>query len=139
MRTGTVNKAIETWHRALDTRDISILDDLIADDAVFHSPVVHTPQKGKQLVTWYLTGAFHVLFNESFHYVREVIDGNEAMLEFKCNIEGIEINGVDLITSNDAGQITDFKVLIRPLKAVNKLHEKMGEMLEQLAPEKAAS
>ena len=134
-----VNKAIETWHRALDTRDISILDDLIADDAVFHSPVVHTPQEGKQLVTWYLTGAFHVLFNESFHYVREVIDGNEAMLEFKCNIEGIEINGVDLITSSNDGQITDFKVLIRPLKAVNKLHEKMGEMLEQLASETAVS
>ena len=133
-----MNKAIETWHKALETRDISILDDLIADDAVFHSPVVHTPQEGKELVVLYLTGAFHVLFDKSFHYVREVIDGNEAVLEFKSEIVGIQINGVDLISSNDAGQITDFKVMIRPLKAVNKLHQKMGEMLESLSPKKAS-
>ena len=133
-----MNKAVETWHRALETRDIGVLDDLIADDAVFHSPIVHTPQKGKPLVTLYLTGAFHVLIDDSFHYVREIIDGNEALLEFKCKIDGIEINGVDLITSNDTGQIVDFKVLIRPLKAVNLLHQKMGEMLEQLEPQKSA-
>lgn len=133
-----MNKAIKTWHKALETRDISILDELVADDAVFHSPVVHTPQKSKDLVVLYLTGAFHVLFDSSFHYVREVIDGNEAVLEFKSEIDGIQINGVDLITANDAGQITDFKVMIRPLKAVNKLHEKMAEMLESLAPKKAS-
>ncbi len=133
-----MNKAIETWHKSLETRDISILDDLIAEDAVFHSPVVHTPQEGKQLVILYLTGAFHTLFNDTFHYVREIIDGNEALLEFKCEIDGIEINGVDLITSNDEGQITDFKVLVRPLKAINLLHAKMGEMLEQLSPKKSA-
>ncbi len=134
-----MNKAIQAWHQMLDARDPSDLNTLIADDAVFHSPIVHTPQKGKDLVTLYLTGAFHVLFNESFHYVREVIDGNEAVLEFKATIDGIEINGVDLISSNEAGQITDFKVMIRPLKAVNLLHQKMGEMLEQLAPSKTAT
>lgn len=134
-----MNKAVETWHSILKSRDVAMLNELIAEEAVFHSPVVHTPQRGKDLVILYLTGAFHVLFDESFHYVREVVADNEAVLEFECEIDGIHINGVDLIRSNDDGQIVDFKVLIRPLKAVNKLHEKMGQMLEELAPKKAAS
>lgn len=133
-----MNDAIETWHKALESRDPTLLNDLIADNAIFHSPVVHTPQKGKDLVILYLTGAFQVLIDDSFHYTREIIDGNEAMLEFKSVLDGIEINGVDLISSNNEGQITDFKVLVRPLKAVNILHKKMGEMLEQLTPKKAS-
>ncbi len=134
-----MNKAVETWHSILESRDVTRLSELIADDAVFHSPIVHTPQKGKDLVILYLTGAFHVLSSDSFQYVREVVADNEAVLEFECDVDGIHVNGVDLIRSNDAGQIVDFKVLIRPLKAVNKLHEKMGQMLEELAPNKAAS
>jgi SnoaL-like domain len=105
------------------------LNAMLADDAVFHSPVVHTPQAGKAKVFAYLHAAAHVLGNDSFHYVREIVDGDTAMLEFALELDGVQVNGVDIIHWNATGQIDDFKVMVRPLKAVNKVWEKMGEML----------
>ncbi len=107
----------------------AVLSDLLADDVVFHSPVVHTPQAGKAVVIAYLVAASHVLGNDSFRYVRELVDGDEMMLEFVTELDGIAINGVDIIRFNDAGQITDFKVMVRPLKAINKVWEMMGTQL----------
>lgn len=106
------------------------MGELIAEDAVFHSPIVHTPQRGKALVSLYLSAAFYVLLNDSFRYVREVVGPRDAVLEFKVTVDGIEMNGVDMITWNEAGQIIDFKVMVRPLKAVNLIHHKMAEMLK---------
>jgi len=120
---------LESWHRVVATRDVSLLADLLADDAVFHSPVVHTPQAGKAKVLMYLTGAVHVLAGPSFRYVREVVAGNDAVLEFVSEVDGITINGVDMIRWNDDGRIVDFKVMIRPLKAIQLVHEKMGALL----------
>ena len=124
--------ALEAWHRIVRDRDPSGLSALIADDAVFHSPVVHTPQRGKALAAGYLTAALHVFSSPGFHYVREIVGESDAMLEFETEIDGIVVNGVDLIRWNDAGQITDFKVMVRPLKAINLLHQKMGAMLQRL-------
>lgn len=121
---------ITTWHRLVESHDASGLNGLIADDAVFHSPVVFTPQRGKALTVWYLTAAFLVFFNPSFRYVREVIGPSDAMLEFETEIDGIVVNGVDIIKWNDAGRIVDFKVMIRPLKAINLIHQRMAAMLE---------
>lgn len=121
---------IETWHRLLKQKDVKGLDALLADDAVFHSPVVHTPQVGKALTKMYLSAAFAVFGNETFHYVREVRADRDAVLEFELELDGIRINGVDMIRWNQAGQITDFKVMLRPLKAINLIHEKMGAMLQ---------
>ncbi len=123
---------IDAWHALVQTRDMAALATLLADDVVFQSPVVHTPQRGKAITTQYLTGAMQVLNNASFRYAREVIGSHDAVLEFSTEIDGIQINGIDLITWNDAGQITDFKVMVRPLKAVNLLHQKMGAMLERM-------
>ncbi len=123
---------IKNWHALLESRDLSGLDRLIADDAVFHSPVVHTPQVGKELTRFYLTGAFYVLFDNGFHYVREIVGEDNAALEFAAEINGIQINGIDLIHWNKDGRIDDFKVMIRPLKAVNLLHRMMGEALKNL-------
>ena len=122
--------ALETWHRLVRTTDPAGLWDLLAEDAVFHSPVVHTPQRGRQLAFWYLAAAFKVFFNESFHYVREVVDDRHAVLEFQTEIDGVVVNGVDMITWNDDGRIVDFKVMLRPLKAINLIHQKMAQMLE---------
>lgn len=122
--------ALETWHRLVRTSDPAGLWDLLAEDAVFHSPVVHTPQRGRQLAFWYLAAAFKVFFNDSFRYVREVVDGPHAVLEFQTEIDGIVVNGVDMITWNDDGRIVDFKVMLRPLKAINLIHQKMAQMLE---------
>ena len=103
---------------------------MLADDAVFHSPVVHTPQAGRTLVARYLGAAFEVFFNPSFRYVREIVGASDAMLEFETEIEGVHVNGVDLIRWNHAGLIVDFKVMIRPLKAINLIHQRMGALLQ---------
>lgn len=124
---------IDAWHRLIRTRDPSGLDTLLADDAVFHSPVVHSPQRGKRLAAGYLSAAFHVLFNPSFRYVREIRGETDAMLEFETQIDGVLVNGVDLIKWDEAGQIVDFKVMIRPLKAINLIHQRMAEMLQSRA------
>ena len=121
---------IATWHRILATRDARLLDDLLAPDAVFHSPVVHRPQVGKPVVAAYLAAALAVFGNDTFRYVRELRSERDAVLEFELEIDGIAINGVDMIRWNDAGQVIDFKVMLRPLKAVNLIHEKMAAMLQ---------
>ena len=120
---------IHRWHEMVKARSPRGLDTLLADDAVFHSPVVHTPQVGKVITAKYLSAAFFVFFNDSFHYVREVRSGQDAVLEFEVTIDGIAVNGVDMIRWNDAGRITEFKVMLRPLKAINLIHQKMGAML----------
>ena len=121
---------IDTWHRVLKERNVQALDTLLAPDAVFHSPVVHTPQAGRAITKAYLAAALQVLGNESFRYVREVRQGRDAVLEFELELEGIHMNGVDMIRWNEQGQITDFKVMVRPLKAINLLHQKMAAMLQ---------
>ena len=128
-----MQKTMERWHELVANHDDAILDELLAEDVTFHSPVVHTPQEGKAITKLYLASANQVLGGGAFQYVRELIDGNNAVLEFTTEIDGIHINGVDMIRCNDAGQIVDFKVMVRPLKAINLLHQKMGEMLQQLA------
>lgn len=120
---------VDTWHEIVRSRNTRELEALLADDVVFHSPVVHTPQAGKAITMQYLSAAFHVFFNESFHYVREIRGPREAALEFQVEIEGIMVNGIDLLTWNDDGRIVEFKVLLRPLKAINLIHQKMAAML----------
>ena len=124
---------LDAWHRMITERDATALDDVLADDAVFHSPVVHTPQQGKALTKLYLSAAIMVLGSSDFTYTREVIGESDAVLEFTCEINGIHINGVDMIHWNADGLIDDFKVMIRPLKAVNLLHQLMGQMLKQMS------
>jgi len=122
--------ALDAWHRLVRTQDVSGLDRLLAEDAVFHSPVVHTPQLGRKLATMYLGAAFSVFFNPTFRYVREIVGPFDAMLEFETEVDRISVNGVDLIKWNDAGQIVDFKVMLRPLKAINVIHQRMAAMLQ---------
>jgi len=124
--------ALAAWHEVVRSRDIAALNRLLADDVVFHSPVVHTPQRGKAITVAYLSGAMHVLNTPAFRYVREIVGERDALLEFMTEIDGIQIDGVDLIRWDDAGRIVDFKVMVRPLKAVNIVHQKMGEMLAAL-------
>ena len=123
--------ALHTWHELVRTRNVKGLDSLLADEVVFHSPVVHTPQVGKAITAAYLAAAFHVFFNESFRYVREIVGPRDALLEFQVEIDGIAVNGVDLIKWNDADRIVEFKVMVRPLKAINLIHQKMAAMLQK--------
>jgi hypothetical protein len=121
---------IEMWHRLVEKRDTRGLDALLADEAIFYSPVVHTPQIGKAITKKYLVAAFQVFFNESFRYVRELQGDRDAILEFEVTLDGIIVNGVDMIKWNEAGRITEFKVMLRPLKAVNLIHTKMAANLQ---------
>jgi hypothetical protein len=120
------------WHDLVRRRSADGLDALLSDDVVFHSPIVHTPQVGKALATMYLTAALQVIANDTFRYVREVVGPRDAALEFQAEIDGISVNGIDLIRWDDTGRIVDFKVMVRPLKAVNLLHAQMRAMLESM-------
>ena len=134
---------IEKWHQIVKTKDISLYDELLDKDVVFYSPVVFTPQKGKEITKLYLSAAGGVFSSNKdkeqskpeeskFWYTKELIHDNHACLEFETEINGIYVNGIDLITWNDENKITEFKVLVRPLQAVNTLHQMMGEMLDKL-------
>lgn len=120
------------WHAVALSGDEAAISVLLHDDAVFESPVVHTPQRGKAITLKYLASAGKVFGDTGFHYVGEWQGPNSLILEFNANIDGIAIDGIDMITWDDAGLITNFKVMVRPLKAVNMLHQKMGEMLAQM-------
>ena len=124
------NHPLETWHLLVRTQDPSGLPALLAEDAVFYSPVVHTPQRGRKVAAGYLAAAFSVFFNPSFRYVREIVGESDAMMEFETEVDGILVNGVDIIKWNDAGQIIEFKVMLRPLKAINVIQQRMAEMLQ---------
>lgn len=127
----TRHAGLAQWHAYMEAGgDPAALSAILADDAVFHSPVVHTPQVGKPVVMAYLVAASHVLGNDSFRYVRELVDGDEMMLEFVTELDGTHINGVDIIRWNSDGKICDFKVMVRPLKAINKVWEMMGAQLQ---------
>lgn len=138
-------RGVEAWHDLLRDLDEKRLEAMLADDVVFHSPVVHTPQEGKDLTKLYLMAAFNVMPGDSkssadrkaeskFRYVREVVGESDAVLEFTTEVDGIIINGVDMIRWNAQGKIVDFKVLIRPLKAIQKIHAQMAKMLEAMKP-----
>ncbi len=117
------------WHRYMHGELPGGLDELLADDVVFYSPVVFTPQRGKEITSLYLAGASQVLGGNSFRYTKEVLAGDTAVLEFETSIDGKYVNGVDIITSDDTGHIVEFRVMIRPLQAIEAVHEQMGRLL----------
>jgi ketosteroid isomerase-like protein len=120
------------WHEVISAgSSAEVLADILHEDVVFHSPVVHTPQKGRAITTAYLSAAGKTLGNDSFEYLREVVSGDTAVLEFRTEMEGILVNGIDMITFDQSGKIIDFKVMVRPLKAVNKVWEMMGAQLQK--------
>ena len=136
-----IKENIKKWHDHIKGEFPGGFDELLADDVIFYSPIVFSPQKGKNLTTLYLMAAGNTfggdqsrdgtLQESSFKYTKEVLDGNQAILEFETQIDGKYVNGVDIITFNSEGKISEFKVMIRPLQAVNIIHEKMQEMLKQ--------
>ena len=137
--------AVKKWYEVMKSNDMDKLDELLSEDVVFYSPVVYTPQKGKDITKMYLMAAGGV-FGEgakdevsdsnksqsNFKYIKEIIGEKSALLEFESEMDGIYVNGVDVISWNEEGKITEFKVIVRPLQAVNMLHQKMQAMLESI-------
>ena len=136
---------VEKWYEVMKSNDMDKLDELLAEDVIFYSPVVYTPQKGKDITKMYLMAAGGV-FGErtnkevsdsnknqsNFRYIKEIIGEKSALLEFESEMEGIYVNGVDVISWNEEEKIIEFKVIVRPLQAVNMLHQKMKTMLESM-------
>jgi len=129
-----IEKTVKQWHQLLIAQNPSQLKDLLSDDVIFHSPVLHTPQKGKALATMYLSAAFYVIANDTFKYRRQILQDNHAMLEFETTLDGILVNGIDIIECDDKGKIIDFKVMVRPLKGLQIVQQKMFELLKQSQP-----
>lgn len=141
-----IETVIKNWHLHVKGQFPGGLDELLADDVTFYSPIVFTPQKGKAITKLYL-GAAGNTFSEgqqekapsaadsTFKYTKEVLSGNHAILEFETELDGKYVNGVDIITCNEEGKITEFRVMIRPLQAVNLMHEQMKAMLEKMQPQ----
>ena len=144
-----IGTTIDRWHELLS--GAGDLDDLLHENCVFWSPVLFRPQEGRELTKLYLTAASQVFPGDSpggaireesegdpgdgatgFHYTRHVLDGNHAVLEFETTIDGISVNGVDIITCDDDGRIVEFKVMLRPMKAVEAVRDRMAAMLETL-------
>jgi ketosteroid isomerase-like protein len=136
-----IHTCLEHWHDYVQNEtgpDLKALEQLIHDDCVFYSPVVFTPQRGGDITRVYLAAAAHSLGGSDeapFRYTKEIVSGNQAMLEFETSIEGKTVNGVDIITCNDDGQIVEFKVMVRPLQGLNAVHQAMMTMLDRMNEE----
>lgn len=122
---------LDLWHRCFSSGDPNLLAEFLHDDVVFYSPVVFTPQKGKMITTAYLMAASKSLAEE-FQYVRKVVTDHQVVLEFECKIDGKYVNGVDMMTFDDDMKCTEFKVMVRPLQAVNAIHQSMMKALEAM-------
>ena len=141
-----IHDVIERWHLHMRGQLPGGLDELLDDDVVFYSPIVYTPQAGKAITALYLSVAGQTLPGEKtsstgdsskgFRYTKQVLSGDTAVLEFETTVEGKYVNGVDIIRCNDAGKIVEFRVMIRPLQAINLVHRQMGEMLEKMSAQK---
>ena len=123
---------IQKWHEVLKNDNQGLLENLIADNAIFSSPVVFTPMEGKEITLMYLSAAGQSFNMEKFQYTKEIHDGMNSVLEFETYIDDISVNGVDIIEWNEEGKIVNFKVMIRPFKAVQKVQQKMVEALKSL-------
>ena len=132
--TNAAHTAIQRWHELVASRNFDGLDQLLADDVVFQSPAVHTPQVGKSITKKYLVAAMHVLDSGQFRYVGEWHAGSSAVLEFETMIGDVQVNGVDMIWWNADGQITKFKVMLRPIKALQTVVPLMAQALQGGAP-----
>lgn len=127
-----IDDVIARWHRFLDGELPGGLDELLADDVAFYSPVVYTPQRGKPLTTQYLEAASRALAGGAtgaFRYTKQVLAGDTAVLEFETTVDGKYVNGVDIIRCDDAGRIVEFRVMMRPLQGIQAVHEQMGRRL----------
>lgn len=128
-----IDDVIDRWHRHLRGDLPGGLAELLADDVVFYSPIVFTPQRGKAITTAYLAAAAQVLGGAGFRYTKQVLQADTAVLEFETEVDGKHVNGVDIVRCDDTARIVEFRVMLRPLQAVDTVHERMRQQLEALA------
>jgi hypothetical protein len=123
---------LDKWYQGYRSDDPEFLEEILDESVTFSSPVVFKPIEGKEMTKLYLMGAGITFDMENFRYVREVVEGLDVILEFETFIGDVSVNGVDMIKWNEEGRIIDFKVMVRPLKAIGALQKKMSESLDAL-------
>jgi hypothetical protein len=121
---------ISRWIDIVDNNGAGSLDDLLAEDAVFYSPALFTPQEGRAKTAAYLSAAAKLFGGNDFKYVGQWYGERSAVLEFTADIDGIHVNGVDMIEWNDDDKIVSFKVMLRPFKALQAVMPRMAELLQ---------
>ena len=126
--------SIKRWHEMLDTKDMSILNELLAEDVVFRSPVAFNPYSGKQVVFFILTNVIQVFENFTYHREFYTEDGLSVVLEFSANVNEKKLKGIDMIRFNENGQIVDFEVMIRPKSGLEVLAVQMGQRMAAFMP-----
>lgn len=131
MTLATTQISIKKWHQMLETNDMSVLNDLLADEIVFRSPVAYKPYEGKQVVFFILTNVIQVFQDFTYHREFFTEDGENVVLEFSANVSGKSLKGIDMIRFNNRGQIIDFEVMIRPMSGLAALAEQMGQRIAQ--------
>ncbi|WP_130804827.1 nuclear transport factor 2 family protein [Acinetobacter ihumii] len=129
-----IEQSVQRWHEMLDTRDISILNELLADDVCFHSPVAFKPYQGKQVVFFILSNVITIFENFTYHREFYTEDGQNVVLEFSANVGEKSLKGIDMIRFNQDGKMTDFEVMIRPMSGLQALAEKMGQRMANYTP-----
>jgi len=143
-----IEQFIEKWHKYLKGQLPEGLDGLLAEDVTFYSPVVYTPQEGREITKLYLAAAASTFGggekegggasgpapsdSDAFRYTKQILSGNQAVLEFESRVGGKYVNGVDILECNDEGKLIEFRVMIRPLQAVNMMHQQMGAILKKM-------
>lgn len=128
-----MNKLISSWHEVVKHNDAKLLKSILDKNAIFYSPILFKPQQGRNIVMSYLLSAAKMFEYANFQYVKEIVGEQDAMLEFHAEIDGIIINGVDIITWNRDDKIIEFKVMVRSGKAIEKVGEKMLENLREMS------
>ena len=128
--------SLARWHRFIAARDLSALSELLHPQAVFRSPMAHSPYPGAQAVNLILNTVIKVF--EDFTYHRELVsaDGLSVVLEFSAKVAGRELKGIDLIRFDESGRILEFEVMVRPMSGLQALG---AEMAQRLAPLLAAA
>ena len=127
-----IEQQMQHWHEIVRNRDANGLKSFLDAEVIFHSPVLFEPQRGIELTTFYLSAALKVLVNDHFKYEREIRDGANVVLEFTTELDGIVVNGVDMIRFNESGRVIEFKVMLRPLKGIQAVQERMMKMLQAM-------
>jgi len=127
----------QRWRDLFAMENMPPVRDMLAEDIQMHSPAMHQVQRGPDLIADYITAAHEIFTRWDLDYVRAFQNGNEICMEFEGEIEGVTLNGVDIIRWNADDKIDDFKIMIRPASGLKKLGEVMVKILAEVQAARA--
>ncbi|WP_160287418.1 nuclear transport factor 2 family protein [Pseudomonas knackmussii] len=121
--------SLQRWHAMVERKDLSKLPELLAPNAVFRSPMAHTPYPGVPVVSMILNTVLQVFEDFTYHRELATADGLSVVLEFSAQVGGKQLKGIDMIRFDEQGKIVEFEVMVRPMSGLQALGEEMGRRL----------